>query len=324
MDGSLLLDRFRLVSHADPDVVTETLNRSIGGERSCRTASPRDRQYTFNLLRLSVCNILSFSMTPSVVDFRNDPAGAFYVPLVGELRVRTGREDLRVKPGHLLCALPGAERLVEFKGKLRCLGVRINQDVLSAAMKRRGIESDLHWDRLMDIVATRRPAANVFVQHLYDVVKLYDAKSTIPDRRTDKMFGNSVAQAAADMLAFILPDGSIRTDGPSYAIAAATERFISENYSRPLSLDDIAEALDRTVQDVESSVLLHVGLSPRELLTLVRLVAAETYVRRPSNDPGAVARVCGFVNDARYQVALNQRERLRRKVAKGWALGFVD
>lgn len=309
------LGRFPLLSHTEIDAVLGTLNASVGGERNCRSVPARRERYDFNFLRLGPARIISQSTTACTVHHRQDAAGAFCLCLDGFVEVTQGSRVYGARAGQLLCLLPGAERTFEYGEGFRSFGVRIEEADLGRAMHLLGYENAAAWNSITTVLPETGPEAGRFCRYIRDVVRIYDDGDEKPDRRVDVIMGRNLVTQAASMLGAIVPDRP-RLDGPSYAVAEAAEQVIAERFASPLTASDIAEAVGQTLPCLRASLLLYTGLLAEELLTLVRLVAADEYVRRSHNDPASVAKACGFVTERRYRAAMAQRERLESLLKK--------
>ncbi|MEJ1934544.1 hypothetical protein WDZ92_30470 [Nostoc sp. NIES-2111] len=308
-----------MVANKDIDAVISSLNQRAGGERSCLSAPQPNRSYDFNFLRLGQTGLISQSMTASTIRYREDAAGAFYLCLNNRLHMTQGRQSFEAGRGQLMCVLPGADRTIHYGEDFRSFVVRINEAALGEAMGLLGHEGSANWSNITSVVGAQSPIAKRFCKLLWDTVEMYDSDSDFPDRQVDAIMGESLAIAAASMLASMVSDQP-RIDGPSYVVAEAVEQVIVQRFAGPLTTSEIARAVGQSIPCVKASLLLHTGLLPSELLTLVRLIAADEYSRRSFNEPKLVAQACGFVTDERYQLALTQWERLNglmKKRAKG-------
>jgi len=303
------LSRFPLLTVRDVDEVTSTLNRKAGGERSCIGAARTDELYNFNFLRLGPVGIISQSMPASTIRYRDDSAGAFYFCLKNRLQMSQGRRSFEARAGQLMCVLPGADRTIHYAEHFSSFVVRIDETALSAAMRLLGHEHAMAWSSITTVLGQQAAPAQRYARLLREVVRLYDSQENFPDQRVDHIMGRSLASSAASMLSAMLPDQP-RLDGPNFGVAEAAEGVIAERFASPLTASDIAEAVGQTLPCVTASLLLYTGLLPNELLTLVRLIAADEYAKRSYGDPELVAKACGFVTKGRYLAALSQRERL--------------
>lgn len=326
MPGPVPLSRFPLVHHTDIDAVLAAMNGSVGGERRCRAASrTHGSSFSFNFLRLGRSGVISQRTTATSIRHLEDSAGAFCLCLEDKVDMQQGRRTFSARAGQLLCMLPGAARTFHYGEGFRSFGVRVSASELDNAMRLLGHEDPLAWSTITTVLDQDSPQARGFCRYVRDVVSIYDDAADIPDRRVDLIMGRNLAHHAASMLSALIP-GLPRVDGPSFGVAEAAEQVIAERFASQLSASDIAEAVGQTLPCVRASLLLYTGLLPNELLTLVRLVAADEYVRTFCDaDPERIAMACGFVTPGRYLAARGQRDRLvsqlrRRTAARGFAL----
>lgn len=323
MAQAIPLSRFPLVASRNVDEVISALNERVGGERTCISSPSTKHVSTFNFLKLGTTGVISHDMSAMKVNCAADLPGSFYLCRKGRLTMSICGQTHDIRPGQLLCVLPGSDRTASFDEGFSSLSVRVQEADLKEAFNLLGYEGAVGWSTVTTVIDEGATAARKFSRLLRDTVRLYDTDENFPDRRIDEIMGRSLTFAAAEMLGSMLT-AEPRIDGPSFEVAEAAERVITERYFSPLTAAEIAEAVGQTLPCVKASLLLYTGLLPTELLTLVRLIAADEYLRRSYKDPSLVAEACGFVTASRYQSALAQRERLmgllkRRTFGRGYS-----
>jgi AraC family transcriptional regulator len=209
----------------------------------------------------------------------------------GWRRSRRGRGDALLVP-------PRTEVRYEITGPTRLLIVTWNDADL------RALDQDLFGGEKLPFRAmTNRYVRNVLVERVckgiwYDLAMQDDASRIFLDAALLQLAGSLLR--CSSMIERQQP-------GKRGDIRRAVE-FIRENYTRDLSLAEIATEARLSVFHFAREFRLEIGQSPYSYLQSRRLEAAEALLRRPEVDLDDVAQRSGFQNVRRLRAAIRAKK----------------
>jgi AraC-like DNA-binding protein len=229
-----------------------------------------------------------------------------HIPLRGEFEASQGDNWIKVKPGDaLVVSTPGVLRR-RWEGQCDLLNLRIGREVVNLAAFKSAKE--LGDQPLTLIHLDQSLALARFIETI--IHDLSSDHSTLSDA--------AAAMHAERLLSLLLlrslrgQDGRAIADrstqiAPYYVRRA--EQFVSENYMKPIDIDDLATATGVSSRTLYYGFKQHRGASPRKYLKGVRLLRARRSLLEAQILGGRVGQVAAAVGyDNKSQFARDYKE----------------
>ena len=193
-----------------------------------------------------------------------------HIPLRGEFEASQGEDWIKVKPGDaLVVSSPGVLRR-RWEGQCDLLNLRIGREVVNLAAFKS--EKELGDHPLTLIHLDQSLALARFIETI--IHDLSSEHSTLSDA--------AAAMHAERLLSLLLLRSLRKHDGRAIADRAQVapyyvrraEQFASENYMKPIDIDDLAAATGVSSRTLYYGFKQHRGASPKKYLKCVRLLRA--------------------------------------------------
>ncbi len=210
----------------------------------------------------------------------------------GWRRSRRGKGDLLLVP-------PNTEVKYEVQGPTRLLVVTWSDDALRAVDAEIFGGPDMAFRSLFE-----RYVRNVMVER---VCKAIWHDLAIPDEAARIFLDAAIVQLAGSLLrcaSLVECQRPVRRADIRRAVA-----FIQENYTRDISLAEIAAEADLSMFHFSRAFRLQMGQSPFSYVQSRRLEAAEAMLKQPQVDLDDIARRSGFQNVRRLRAAIRSTSR---------------
>ena len=228
-----------------------------------------------------------------------------HIPLRGEFEASQGDSWVKVKPGDALVVSSAGILRRRWEGQCDLLNLRVGREVVNLAAFKSSKE--LGDQPLTLIHLDQSLALARFIETI--IHDLSSDHSTLSD---------AAAAMHAERLLSLLLLRSLRKDD-SRAIAGHSmvapyyvrraEQFVSENYMRPIDIDDLAAATGVSSRTLYYGFKQHRGASPRKYLKGVRLLRARRSLLEAQIHGGRVGEVAAAVGyDNKSQFARDYKE----------------
>lgn len=229
-----------------------------------------------------------------------------HIPLRGEFEASQGETWIKVKPGDaLVVSSPGVLRR-RWEGQCDLLNLRIGREVVNLAAFKSAKELGDQPLRLIHLDQSLALAR--FIETI--IHDLSSDHSTLSDA--------AAAMHAERLLSLLLLRSLRKDDGRAIADSSSqvapyyvrrAEQFVSENYMRPIDIDDLAAATGVSSRTLYYGFKQHRGASPRKYLKGVRLLRARRSLLEAQIHGGRVGKVAASVGyDNKSQFARDYKE----------------
>jgi AraC-like DNA-binding protein len=229
-----------------------------------------------------------------------------HIPLRGEFEASQGDIWTKVAPGDaLVVSTPGVLRR-RWEGRCDLLNLRIGRDVVNLAAFKSSkdilVEQPLTLIHLDQSLALARFIETI----IHDLSSDY---STLSDA--------AAAMHAERLLSLLVLRSLHKQDGRTIANRSTVapyyvrrgEQFVSENYMKPIDIDDLAAATGVSARTLYYGFKQHRGASPRKYLKGVRLLRARRSLLEAQVNGGRVGEVAAAVGyDNKSQFARDYKE----------------
>jgi AraC-like DNA-binding protein len=214
-----------------------------------------------------------------------------HIPLRGEFEASQGENWIKVTPGDaLVVSTPGVLRR-RWEGQCDLLNLRIGREVVNLAAFKSSKE--LGDEPLTLIHLDQSLALARFIETI--IHDLSSEHSTLSDA--------AAATHAERLLSLLLLRSLRKNDGRALAdrsmvapyYVRRAEQFISENYMRPIDVDDLAAATGVSSRTLYYGFKQHRGASPGKYLKGVRLLRARRSLLEAQVNGGRVGDVAAAV-----------------------------
>jgi AraC-like DNA-binding protein len=222
-----------------------------------------------------------------------------HIPLRGEFEASQGDNWIKVTPGDaLVVSTPGVLRR-RWEGQCDLLNLRIGREVVNLAAFKSSKE--LGDQPLTLIHLDQSLALARFIETI--IHDLSSDHSTLSDA--------AAAMHAERLLSLLLLRSLRKDDGRAIADRATVapyyvrraEQFVSENYMRPIDVDDLAAATGVSPRTLYYGFKQHRGASPGKYLKGVRLLRARRSLleaQASGGRVGDVAAAVGYSNKSQF------------------------
>ena len=230
-----------------------------------------------------------------------------HIPLRGEFEASQGENWIKVKPGDaLVVSSPGVLRR-RWEGQCDLLNLRIGREVVNLAAFKSAKE--LGEEPLTLIHLEQSLALARFIETI--IHDLSSDHSTLSD---------AAAAMHAERLLSLLLLRSLHKDPDDRAIAdresrvapyyvRRAEQFVSENYMKPIDINDLAAATGVSARTLYYGFKQHRGASPQKYLKGVRLLRARQGLLEAQIRGGRIGQIAAAVGyDNKSQFARDYKE----------------
>jgi AraC-like DNA-binding protein len=232
--------------------------------------------------------------TPLQLSFRESDYLRLQLPVKGAGRTSYGRHSVEVTGTQ--CCVSSAAAVIEFGADYQQIAWRVRRDALIRKLNARLDRPVTRCLEFQPILRLDNPAGNGLMHLLHCMLQVFAVGN--------ESMSLIVAEMEQALMAGLLfaADHNLRSaleERPSQASPAHVRRaedFIVANLHRPLSIDEVAAAVNVSVRSLYRSFRAHRGYAPMEFLKQSRLAQARRLLAEPhpNRSVTSVAMSCGF------------------------------